>query len=615
MHGYQLEFNSFPVQFAVRETKFNKNEGEIMDIELQKLIDKGVIEETEHSEGEYISTVFLRPKKDGKYRLILNLKQLNEHIEYCHFKMERLCTALRLIKPGCFMGSVDLSDAYYSVNVTNNDRKYLRFLWRGKLYQYTCLPNGLSSAPRLFTKLLKPVYALLRSQGHVSVAYIDDSYLQGDSYSECLHNIHATKELFRSLGFVVNDEKSVIKPTNEIVFLGFKLNSINMTIGVTEEKIKKFNKLFKQFSMEKTYTIRQVAELVGVLVSLSIAIPLGTLYTKVLERDKADALKLNKGNFDAKMKLSPLACDDLKWWYTEINSGVTAPIQRPGISASLTTDASGVGWGAECNGVSTGGQWSIAEQEFVHNINYLELNAVFLGLQSFCNELTNKHVKILCDNSTTVAYINNMGGTKSAVCNAKTRELWTFAYAHNMWLSAIHLPGVENVIADRESRLIRDETEWSLNNDLFHKLTTVFFVPKIDLFASRLNKQLECYVSWKNDPGAFAVDAFTICWTQLSFYAFPPFSILDRVCQKIMMDKAEGLLVAPLWDTQIWYPIILKMCMRPPVVLKPSKKTLHLVNKPQQTHPLHKTLRLMVCHVSGKNSSNSTYRKEQFRYL
>ena len=90
MHGYQLEFNSFPVQFAVRETKFNKNEGEIMDIELQKLIDKGVIEETEHSEGEYISTVFLRPKKDGKYRLILNLKQLNEHIEYCHFKMERL---------------------------------------------------------------------------------------------------------------------------------------------------------------------------------------------------------------------------------------------------------------------------------------------------------------------------------------------------------------------------------------------------------------------------------------------------------------------------------------------------------------------------------------------
>ena len=184
-----------------------------------------------------------------------------------------------------------------------------------------------------------------------------------------------------------------------------------------------------------------------------------------------------------------------------------------------------------------------------------------------------------------------------------------------MWLSAIHLPGVENVIADRESRLIRDETEWSLNNDLFHKLTTVFFVPKIDLFASRLNKQLECYVSWKNDPGAFAVDAFTICWTQLSFYAFPPFSILDRVCQKIMMDKAEGLLVAPLWDTQIWYPIILKMCMRPPVVLKPSKKTLHLVNKPQQTHPLHKTLRLMVCHVSGKNSSNSTYRKEQFRIL
>lgn len=87
--------------------------------------------------------MFLRPKKDGNYRLILNLKQLNENIEYAHFKMEILCTALRLIQPGCYMGSVDLSDAYYNVNITVSDRKFLRFIWKGTLYQYTCLPNGL----------------------------------------------------------------------------------------------------------------------------------------------------------------------------------------------------------------------------------------------------------------------------------------------------------------------------------------------------------------------------------------------------------------------------------------------------------------------------------------
>lgn len=145
--------------------------------------------------------MFLRPKKDGNYRLILNLKQLNENIEYAHFKMEILCTALRLIQPGCYMGSVDLSDAYYNVNITVSDRKFLRFIWKGTLYQYTCLPNGLSSAPRLFTKLLKPVYASLRSKGYVSVAYIDDSYLQGETYEQCLQNIQETKEPFEQLGF------------------------------------------------------------------------------------------------------------------------------------------------------------------------------------------------------------------------------------------------------------------------------------------------------------------------------------------------------------------------------------------------------------------------------
>lgn len=613
--GYSLEFTSVPVQYSVRETKLNSAEAVALDRELLKLMAKGVVEKASHSDDEYISSVFLRPKKDGSYRVILNLKQLNENIEYAHFKMETLCTALRLIQPGCYMGSVDLSDAYYTVNVAYPDRKYLRFIWKGTLYQYTCLPNGLSSAPRLFTKLLKPVYASLRSKGHVSVAYIDDSYLQGETYEQCLKNIQDTIDLFEQLGFKINKEKSVVVPTHEIVFLGFVLNSKSMTISLTPEKIKKFKNLYHNFCSNKSHSIRQVAELVGVLISSSVAIPLGLLHTKLLEKEKAIALKCNKGNFDSKMTLSAEALQDLKWWSIQINSGIKAPIRQKSIQATLTTDASGIGWGAEYNGVSTGGHWSIEEKQYLPNINYLELHAVFLGLQSFHAELCNKHVKIYCDNSTTVAYINNMGGTKSTACNYKAREIWTFVQRNNMWLTAVHLPGVDNVVADRESRMIRDETEWMLNEKLFKTITSVYFKPHIDLFASRLNKQLECFVSWKNEPGASFVDAFTISWINLSFYAFPPFSIIDRVCQKILMDKAEGLLVTPLWDTQNWYPIILRMCVKPPLALKPSKTMLQLKNSPTQVHPLARKLHLMVCHVSGKISRNLIYRKDQFQFL
>ena len=80
------------------------------------------------------------------------------------------------------MVSIDLKDAYYSVPIHKDYQKYLKFQWRGKLYHYTCFPNGLAICPRKFTKLLKPVFSNLRSIGHLSVIFIGDSYLQGADF-------------------------------------------------------------------------------------------------------------------------------------------------------------------------------------------------------------------------------------------------------------------------------------------------------------------------------------------------------------------------------------------------------------------------------------------------
>lgn len=96
--------------------------------------------------------------------------------------MDTLELAIELMKSVCYMASVDLQDAYYTLPIYSLYQKYLKFCFDGKFYQYTSLP----SAPRLFTKLLKPVYSILRSMGHVSSAYIDYSYLQGNTFSECL---------------------------------------------------------------------------------------------------------------------------------------------------------------------------------------------------------------------------------------------------------------------------------------------------------------------------------------------------------------------------------------------------------------------------------------------
>ena len=96
-------------------------------------------------------SVFLLPKKYGTHRLILNLKKFNESVSHYHFKMDSLSTITKLVSQNCYMASVDMKDAYYSIPIRSSDRKFLRFIWEGELYEFTCLPNGLSCAPRIFT--------------------------------------------------------------------------------------------------------------------------------------------------------------------------------------------------------------------------------------------------------------------------------------------------------------------------------------------------------------------------------------------------------------------------------------------------------------------------------
>ena len=189
------------------------------------LLSMGVIEKSMHQRDEIISPVFMVLKPDGSYRLILNLKKFNDSVQCEHFKMDNLTSATQMMTRGCYMASVDLRHAYYSVPIKAEYRKYLKFKWKKQLYQYTCLPNGLSNCPHHFTKLMKPVYATLRSQGYLSTSFIDDSYLHGNTLEECTENVAKTVELLDSLGFILHKEKSVLKPCKELKYFGFVLNS------------------------------------------------------------------------------------------------------------------------------------------------------------------------------------------------------------------------------------------------------------------------------------------------------------------------------------------------------------------------------------------------------
>ena len=140
-------------------------------------------------------------------------KKFNESVTYHHFKMDSLCTITKLIAQNYFKSSIDMKDAYYSIPIRYSDRKFLCFQWDKVLYQFTCLLNGLSCAPRKFTKILKPLLANLHKKGHISVAYLDDLYLQGQTYDQCIANVIDTTLMLEELGFLVHPTKSVLIPT------------------------------------------------------------------------------------------------------------------------------------------------------------------------------------------------------------------------------------------------------------------------------------------------------------------------------------------------------------------------------------------------------------------
>ena len=135
-----------------RQCNFAHAEQVIIDVEIDKLLKKGIITPSKPESAQFISPIFTTPKKDGSHRVIFNLKTLNKSVAYYHFKMDTLETAIRLMTPCCFMTSIDLKDAYYSVPIAPEHQKYLKFMWRDQLYAFTCLPMGLTSGPRIYQK-------------------------------------------------------------------------------------------------------------------------------------------------------------------------------------------------------------------------------------------------------------------------------------------------------------------------------------------------------------------------------------------------------------------------------------------------------------------------------
>ena len=145
--GYKISFHSKSFQSKVPSHPIASREGqELVKLEIKEVLKKGAIRKVQLSNREFVSNLFFVNKKDGDQTPVINLKQLNMYIPYCHFRMEGLQNLKYMLQKGDYMCKLDLQDAYFSVPLEKNSRQFVRFRWSGNSYEFLCLCFGLGPA-------------------------------------------------------------------------------------------------------------------------------------------------------------------------------------------------------------------------------------------------------------------------------------------------------------------------------------------------------------------------------------------------------------------------------------------------------------------------------------
>ena len=544
IEGYQIPLVGTPTQLQIpQEGVFSQEHKALLLEEIQELLQKGAIIPQSGNATGFVSILFLVPKKNGQMRLVINLKRLNHWVETPHFKMEGIPTLRDLLRQGDWMVKVDLKDAYFTIPIHQDHQKYLRFMVDGTCYQFTCLPFGLSCAPWTFTKVMKPLMTLLRSWGIRIIIYIDDMLILANSREEATQHLEVLVLLLESLGFIINQEKSLLSPVQEIEFLGLIVDSLGTQLKLPGEKLRQIRKEATHLLTCQVVSAHQLSQFIGKLNATAQAIQVAPLFYRALQANLQEALAVGNQNYNQILPLGTEAQEELRWWQHHLTQWNGKTTIRKSVQIVIQSDASLSGWGAVCNGVSTGGSWTPQEQ--LLHINCLELLAADLALKSFLKDQQRVAVLLQLDNSTAVAYINNLGGTISPALTALARTLWLWALERDITITAQHIPGVSNTVADCESRMERDRSDWMLAPQVFHKINEALGPLEIDLFASRMTYQLPRFFSWRPDPQAAAVDAFQQDWSQLRGYANPPWCLVGRVLSKVESQQAQVILVEP----------------------------------------------------------------------
>ena len=408
--GYRLEFERLPpLSHKPRYIRLPSSSVKRVALwnEVQVLLAKNAIRQVpaDRPGPGFYSHLFLVEKKTGGWRPVLDLSSLNRFIRKESFQMLTPQRAMGALSLGDWSATIDLKDAYFHIPIHRLYCRYLRFAMEGKIFEFVALPFGLTSAPRVFTRVLSVVVSQCHLQSINVLAYIDDWLLHNPCSVILSDNVGCILHLFARLGFVVSESKSRIIPTQEIAYLGMDFDTSRGIVRPSLERCRSLVLAAQGIRRRTVVSARSFLRLLGCLVSVGRLVPWGVLHRRPLQLYLMSLWNATRQPLEATIPIRASIQPHLQWWedFARLRTGVLLAQQIP--DRSLYTDASKQGWGAHLFDSQASGRWTEAEQ--LNHINWLELEAVRLALLEFADLVTNHTMLVRLDNSTVVSYINH----------------------------------------------------------------------------------------------------------------------------------------------------------------------------------------------------------------
>ena len=247
-----------------------------------------------------------------------------------------------------------------------------------QVFQFTSLPFGLATAPQVFTMIVKEVKLMALSRGLRLHQYLDNWVIRFHTREEAQVNTRAVVDLTQSLGWIINQEKSKLKPTQVFSFVGYEYHLDSALVKPTQERWLKLQDLILRLKSKHVLTARCLMSIIGLLASMEKMVPEGHLHMRPFQFHLEEHWRYPQ-SLDGLLPWTEMISAHLDWWQNPANVMRGADLHPKDHNIQLFTDASNEGWGAHLNQSSTKGLWSEREKRL--HINVLELKAVSLALE------------------------------------------------------------------------------------------------------------------------------------------------------------------------------------------------------------------------------------------